>query len=61
MLWAVLTLPGSMPAGTYQVCAWFPDSAGSINANPAYAVALANESVFNSGFGYNQLTTLTVT
>ena len=60
-LWATLPLPGDMPAGTYHIAAWFPDSAPSITANANYAAQLVNTGTWNGTYGYNQLTTLTVT
>ena len=60
-LWATLPLPGGMPAGTYYVALWFPDSAPGLTANGSYAVQLANTGTWNGSYGYNQLTTVTIT
>lgn len=50
-----LTLPASVPAGTYQLYLHLPDAYSSLAANPAYAVRLANSGLWDSTSGMNAL------
>ena len=50
-----LNLPGSIPAGTYQLYLYMPDAYESIADNPAYAVRFANSNIWESSTGMNKL------
>lgn len=60
----VLTIPVRLPAtiseGEYQLGLWLPDAALTLQNDPRYAVAFANESVWNEQSGVNILGTVTV-
>ena len=59
-----LTLPSSVPAGTYELLLHLPDTSNNnIIANrPEYAIRLANKDTWEAAMGYNKLNhTLTVT
>lgn len=50
-----ITLPASMAAGTYQLYLYLPDEATSLQGNHAYDVRMANQNVWDSATGYNNL------
>ena len=57
-----ITVPATVPAGTYQLYLYLPDAYSSIAANPAYAVRFANTNVWEASTGMNKLNaTVTVT
>lgn len=57
-----LTLPNTLTTGTYQMYLYLPDNSASIANRPEYAIRFANESVWDSATGYNNLNhTLNVT
>lgn len=50
-----LTIPSSVPAGTYQLYLHLPDLYASLASNPAYAVRLANTGLWDATTGMNAL------
>ena len=57
-----VTVPVTVPAGTYQLYLYLPDAYSSIATNPAYAIRFANEGVWEASTGMNKLNaTVTVT
>ena len=50
-----LTVPASVPTGTYQLYLYLPDAYPSIASNPAYAVRFANSNVWEASTGMNKL------
>ena len=50
-----LTLPSNLPSGSYRMYLSLPDATSSISARPDYAIRFANESVWESTTGYNNL------
>lgn len=57
-----ITVPATIPAGTYQLYLYLPDAYSTIASNPAYAVRFANTNVWDATTGMNNLNaTLTVT
>lgn len=50
-----VTVPATVPAGTYQLYLYLPDAYASISDNPAYAVRFANTGVWDSATGMNKL------
>lgn len=50
-----LTIPSSVPAGTYQLYLHLPDRYPSLASNPAYAVRLANTGLWDATTGMNAL------
>lgn len=57
-----ITVPATIPAGTYQLYLYLPDAYSTIASNPAYAVRFANTNVWEATTGMNNLNaTLTVT
>lgn len=50
-----LTLPSDIPAGTYQLYLHLPDKYASLAADPRYAVRFANDDVWDSSTGMNNL------
>ncbi len=48
-----LTLPADLPAGTYRLALWLPDASPTLQADPRYAVRLANTGVWDAGMGWN--------
>ncbi len=50
-----LTIPASVPAGTYQLYLHLPDASASIAADPRYAVRFANTGVWDAATGMNAL------
>ena len=57
-----VTVPVTVPAGTYQLYLYLPDAYSSIASNPAYAIRFANEGVWEASTGMNKLNaTVTVT
>ena len=48
-------LPSSLPAGTYQVLLNLPDPYPSLADNPDYSIRLANQNMWESSTGYNNL------
>lgn len=50
-----LTLPDTMPSGTYQLYLYLPDASPSIAADPRYAVRFANNNVWDAEKGMNDL------
>lgn len=50
-----LTLPSNLPSGSYKMYLSLPDATSSISARPDYAIRFANESVWESTTGYNNL------
>lgn len=57
-----VTVPVTVPAGTYELYLYLPDAYPSIASNPAYAIRFANEGVWEASTGMNKLNaTVTVT
>lgn len=57
-----ITVPATIPAGTYQLYLYLPDAYSTIASNPAYAVRFANTNIWDATTGMNNLNaTLTVT
>lgn len=50
-----LTIPASVPAGTYQLYLYMPDAYESLASDPRYAVRFANTNVWNASTGMNSL------
>ena len=50
-----ITIPSSVPAGTYQMYLHLPDKYPSIAADPRFAVRFANTDVWDSSTGMNSL------
>ena len=48
-------LPSTIAEGKYKVMMWLPDGNNELKNMPAYAVQLANNHVWNSATGYNNL------
>ena len=48
-------LPSDIPAGTYQVLLNLPDPYPSLAGNPDYSIRLANQNMWESSTGYNNL------
>jgi hypothetical protein len=59
-----LTIPIRLPAGAaegeYQLALWLPDASDTLRDDPRYAVAFANENVWDDATGDNLLGTLTI-
>jgi hypothetical protein len=55
---SAVTLPASLPPGTYTVGLWLPDAANSLMPDPRYAMRLAYSGVWDNGV--NVLTTVTI-
>lgn len=53
---ANVTIPASLPNGTYRISLWLPDASSSIASDPRYAVRFANANVWQATSGYNVLT-----
>lgn len=49
------TLPSAIAAGTYEVLLNLPDQYMSLRTNPAYSIRMANNNVWESATGYNNL------
>ena len=57
-----LTIPATVPAGTYELYLYLPDKYASIASNPRYAVRFANSGVWEAATGMNKLNaTVTIT
>ncbi|NKB65461.1 MAG: DUF4832 domain-containing protein [Candidatus Latescibacteria bacterium] len=52
---AAITLPQTVPAGTYSAYLHLPDPAPRLHADPRYAYRLANTGVWEAQSGYNKL------
>ncbi len=50
-----VTLPSNMPAGTYKLALWLPDSAAGLQSRPEYSIRLANTGTWDAAAGYNVL------
>ena len=50
-----LTVPATIPSGTYQLYLYLPDAYRSIASNPKYAVRFANNNVWEATSGMNKL------
>ena len=50
-----LTVPATIPSGTYQLYLYLPDAYSSIASNPKYAVRFANSNVWEAASGMNKL------
>jgi len=50
-----ITIPTSVPVGTYQLYLHLPDAASSLASDPRFAVRFANADVWDSGTGMNKL------
>ncbi len=50
-----IALPTNIPAGSYQFFLFMPDPEKSIASRPEYAVRLANDKIWESATGYNNL------
>jgi hypothetical protein len=61
---ASITLPPTLPPGTYQLGLWIPDGAAALAHNPRYVIRCANSDVewFTTaeGYGINRLTSISV-
>lgn len=53
---ATVSLSG-VPAGTYSLYLWLPDSSASIKDNPKYAIQFANTGTWDAATGYNLVKT----
>ncbi|WNG15056.1 DUF4832 domain-containing protein [Cystobacter fuscus] len=50
-----VTIPTSVPAGSYAVLLNLPDPASSLNTRPEYSIQLANQNVWEASTGFNNL------
>ncbi len=50
-----LSLPADLPVGHYDLLLHLPDPAVTLYGNPAYSIRLANDDMWESGTGYNDL------
>lgn len=50
-----VTLPSNIPAGTYKLALWLPDSASGLQSRPEYSIRLANQGIWDTAMGYNVL------
>ena len=50
-----LRLPDDLPAGTYRLSLWLPDSAPRLRNRPEYAIRLANQGVWDAKRGLNRI------
>ncbi|WNG24552.1 DUF4832 domain-containing protein [Cystobacter fuscus] len=50
-----VTIPTSVPAGSYAVLLNLPDPAPSLSTRPEYAIQLANQNVWEASTGFNSL------
>ncbi|ATB33200.1 DUF4832 domain-containing protein [Melittangium boletus] len=50
-----VTLPASLPSGTYALLLNLPDPAASLNTRPEYSIQLANSNVWEASTGFNTL------
>jgi hypothetical protein len=50
-----VTVPTSLPTGTYALLLNLPDPASSLSTRPEYAIQLANTNVWEASTGYNNL------
>jgi len=50
-----ITLPATMPSGRYALLLGLPDAAASLAARPEYAIALANDKLWEPATGLNSL------
>lgn len=55
-LFAALRAPASLAPGRYRLALWLPDEAPALREDPAYAIRLANEGIWNAAEGVNVLT-----
>jgi hypothetical protein len=51
-----LRVPAELAPGTYTLSLWLPDEAAALEADPRYAIQLANEGVWSEAEGHNVLT-----
>jgi hypothetical protein len=51
-------IPQDMPEGNYELYLNLPDPEEALYTNPAYAIRLANEMVWEENTGYNKLNIL---
>ncbi len=54
-VYADLALPGSLPAGTYDILLNLPDLFPRLASRPEYSIRLANPNVWEASTGYNAL------
>ncbi len=52
-----LGIPASVTPGTYTLSLWLPDAAATIRTRPEYAIRFANNAVWSTTAGHNELTT----
>jgi hypothetical protein len=52
-----LTLPSTIPAGTYAMLLAMPDASSSLAARPEYSIQLANTGIWEASTGFNNLKT----
>ncbi|EPX61610.1 hypothetical protein D187_010229 [Cystobacter fuscus DSM 2262] len=50
-----VTIPTSVPAGSYALLLNLPDPASSLNTRPEYSIQLANQNVWEASTGFNNL------
>lgn len=50
-----IQLPNNMPAGSYKLYLHLPDASASLAAKPEFAIRMANESMWETATGYNNL------
>jgi hypothetical protein len=50
-----LTLPASMPQGTYSLLLNLPDPQTSLRARPEYSIQMANSGTWEAATGFNKL------
>ena len=53
-------VPADLPAGTYTLSLWLPDSASTLRSDSRYAVHFANSGIWSSGNGVNTLAQLPI-
>ncbi len=51
----IVTFPSTISSGTYKLFLNLPDASPSISTRPEYSIRLANEAVWESNTGYNNL------
>jgi hypothetical protein len=49
-------IPASVPAGSYRLSLWLPDSAKNLRRDPLYAIRFANEKTWDAPTGLNVIT-----
>ncbi len=55
-----ITLPETLPEGTYTLALWLPDKYENLRSDPRYSIRFANEGVWNEEKGWNVIGTVEV-